>query len=100
MFKVTLDPQEKWVGVTVESEKDAAHFCKAAAEIVCGVHSYDKVDPKVREVYEAYAREMSEKLTALWDRTLWDYRFDVCTAPDITVTVTFGVAILTKLGII
>ena len=100
MFKLTLDPHAAYVGVTVESKDDAAHFCKAAAEVVCGVESYDQVGPDIRKIYEQYATRMSEDLTALWDRTLWDYVFEIPVGPHIKVSTTFGVLVLSKLGII
>jgi hypothetical protein len=100
MFKITLDPQEEYVGVTVESEADAAHFCKAAAEVVCNVQNYDQVPADIRNIYENYAVDMCKYLRALWSRTLWDYEIPIAVAPHVRVTTTFGVAVLQKLGII
>jgi hypothetical protein len=100
MFKITLDPQEEYVGVTVESEADAAHFCKAAAEVVSGVEEYDQVPAYVRNIYEGYATQMCSDLTGLWSRHLWDYEIPLAVAPHVRVTTTFGVAVLEKLGII
>ncbi len=100
MFKITLDPQEEYVGVTVESEADAAHFCKAAAEVVCNVQNYDQVPHDIRAIYEGFANQMCKDLTALWSRYLWDYEIPIVAAPHVRVTTTFGVAVLEKLGII
>lgn len=100
MFKITLDPQEEYITVTVENEADAAHFCKAAAEVVCNVQSYDQVPHDIRAIYEGYANQMVKDLFAHWSRYLWDYEIPIAVAPHVRVTTTFGVAVLGKLGII
>ncbi len=100
MFKITIDPQEEYINVTVETEADAAHFCKAAAEVVCNVQSYDQVPHDVRKIYEQFADQMVRHLTAPWSRYLWDYEIPIAIAPHVRVTTTFGVAVLGKLGII
>lgn len=99
MFKVTLDPQEKWVTVTIENDEDARRFCDAACELV----SEGVTEPsrrKLKEVYDEYANIMIRDNTAHWDRGLWDAVIQTSHAGGCTVQTTFGAALLHKLGII
>lgn len=100
MFKVVLDPRETYVGVAVFCAHDAMQFCRAAAEVVSGASSFDQVNAELRRIYEGYAKQMSDDLNACWDRKLWDYVIDTPVGPHIKVSATFGVLVLSKLGII
>lgn len=98
-MKIVLQPHVDFVTVTIEDDEDAKLFCDAACDL-WSEGAPPHVQETLKESYDKTAEIMVRDNTAHWDRELWDAIVQTETFAGVSISLSFGAALIHKIGII